>query len=92
MVIDLNDAIDDIKELMPLLEEVTNPALQPRHWIEIIATIDALQLLCPEELERRERILEAKKLGEEVDLSDLVRTPLDWLSFLGVVQTLCEVS
>lgn len=37
----LKDVIDDFKELLPLVEELGNPALQPRHWHEIFDIIGA---------------------------------------------------
>eukprot|EP00879_Flechtneria_rotunda_P022627 GHRR01023894.1.p1 GENE.GHRR01023894.1~~GHRR01023894.1.p1 ORF type:complete len:968 (+),score=348.72 GHRR01023894.1:492-3395(+) len=37
----LKDIIDDFKELLPLVEELGNPALQARHWHEIFDIIKA---------------------------------------------------
>ena len=36
----LKDEIDDFKQYMPLLTELANPALQPRHWAEIFAILE----------------------------------------------------
>lgn len=35
------DSIDDFKQIMPLVEELANPALKSRHWEEIFKMIDA---------------------------------------------------
>lgn len=35
------DCIDDFKQIMPLVEELANPALKRRHWEEIFVMIDA---------------------------------------------------
>eukprot|EP00798_Chlamydomonas_sp_ICE-L_P012761 gene12761-16012_t len=35
------DCIDDFKQIMPLVEELANPALKLRHWEEIFTLIDA---------------------------------------------------
>ncbi|KAF6263196.1 dynein heavy chain 8 [Scenedesmus sp. NREL 46B-D3] len=37
----LKDVVDDFKELLPLVEELGNPALQARHWDEIFDIIGA---------------------------------------------------
>lgn len=37
----LKDCIDDFKQIMPLVEEMANPALKQRHWEEIFGLIDA---------------------------------------------------
>eukprot|EP00882_Tetradesmus_deserticola_P029870 GHRQ01033497.1.p1 GENE.GHRQ01033497.1~~GHRQ01033497.1.p1 ORF type:complete len:381 (+),score=198.64 GHRQ01033497.1:102-1244(+) len=37
----LKDVVDDFKELLPLVEELGNPALQERHWIEMFDIIGA---------------------------------------------------
>ena len=35
------DCIEDFKEIMPLVEELGNPALKRRHWDEIFALTEA---------------------------------------------------
>ncbi len=37
----LKDCIDDFKQIMPLVEELANPALKTRHWEQIFKIIDA---------------------------------------------------
>lgn len=37
----LKDCIDDFKQIMPLVEELANPALKTRHWEQIFKVIDA---------------------------------------------------
>lgn len=69
---ELSSILEELKEKMPLLEEVANPALQPRHWIDIHDTLGTLEEFCPVEVERRERIEAAKPTGEPADVSDLV--------------------
>lgn len=72
IVQELSSILEELKEKMPLLEEVANPALKPRHWIDIHSTLGTLQEFCPVEIERRERIESAKAIGEQADVSDLV--------------------
>jgi dynein heavy chain len=33
--------VDDFKELLPLVQELGNPALQPRHWQDVFDIIGA---------------------------------------------------
>ena len=35
VVLRFKDCIDDFKQIMPLVEELANPALKMRHWVEI---------------------------------------------------------
>ena len=35
VVVRFKDCIDDFKQIMPLVEELANPALKKRHWTEI---------------------------------------------------------
>ena len=35
VAIRFKDCIDDFKQIMPLVEELANPALKKRHWTEI---------------------------------------------------------
>lgn len=72
IVEELSSILEEMKEKMPLLEEVANPALQPRHWIDIHGLLGTLEEFCPVEVERRERIEAAKPTGEAADVSDLV--------------------
>lgn len=65
---------------MPLLEEVANPALQPRHWVDIHELLGTLEEFCPIEVERRQRVEAAKVIGETPDVSDLVS--FAWKRFL----------
>lgn len=37
----LKDVVDDFKELLPLVQELSNPALQARHWQDIFDIIGA---------------------------------------------------
>ena len=37
----LKDCIDDFKQILPLVEELANPALKARHWEQIFKLIDA---------------------------------------------------
>jgi hypothetical protein len=37
----LKDVVDDFKELLPLVQELGNPALQARHWEDIFGIIGA---------------------------------------------------
>lgn len=37
----LKEVVDDFKELLPLVQELGNPALQPRHWQDIFDIIGA---------------------------------------------------
>lgn len=37
----LKDVVDDFKELLPLVQELGNPALQGRHWQDIFDIIGA---------------------------------------------------
>ena len=37
----LKDVVDDFKELLPLVQELGNPALQARHWQDIFDIIGA---------------------------------------------------
>jgi hypothetical protein len=37
----LKDVVDDFKELLPLVQELGNPALQARHWQDISDIIGA---------------------------------------------------
>eukprot|EP00201_Polytomella_parva_P020499 CAMPEP_0175042260 /NCGR_PEP_ID=MMETSP0052_2-20121109/2450_1 /TAXON_ID=51329 ORGANISM="Polytomella parva, Strain SAG 63-3" /NCGR_SAMPLE_ID=MMETSP0052_2 /ASSEMBLY_ACC=CAM_ASM_000194 /LENGTH=3805 /DNA_ID=CAMNT_0016305023 /DNA_START=33 /DNA_END=11446 /DNA_ORIENTATION=+ len=37
----LKDCIDDFKQIMPLVEELANPALKVRHWSEMFRIMDA---------------------------------------------------
>lgn len=37
----LKSVVDDFKELMPLVEQLGNPALQARHWQEMFTIIGA---------------------------------------------------
>jgi dynein heavy chain, axonemal len=37
----LKEALEDFKQYMPLLQEVSNPALEPRHWQQIFAIVGA---------------------------------------------------
>jgi hypothetical protein len=37
----LKDVVEDFKELLPLVAELGNPALQLRHWADIFAIIGA---------------------------------------------------
>ncbi|KAG2501733.1 hypothetical protein HYH03_000233 [Edaphochlamys debaryana] len=41
VVVRLKDCIDDFKQIMPLVEELANPALKTRHWEQIFKLIDA---------------------------------------------------
>ncbi|KAG2451278.1 hypothetical protein HYH02_003884 [Chlamydomonas schloesseri] len=41
VVVRLKDCIDDFKQIMPLVEELANPALKARHWEQIFKLIDA---------------------------------------------------
>lgn len=69
---ELSSILEELKEKMPLLEEVANPTLQPRHWNDIHGLLGTLEEFCPVEVERRERIEAAKATGEAADVSDLV--------------------
>ena len=71
---DLNDAIQDIELLMPLMEEMTNPALKKRHWLEILEIVGALEELCPSELEKRAYIEKALERGEVLEVNDEVQS------------------
>lgn len=72
MVEELGCILDELKQKLPLLEDVANPAFQPRHWIEIHELLDTLDVYCPVEVERRRRMQMAQESGEPADLSDLV--------------------
>lgn len=37
----LKELVDDFKELLPLVEELGNPALRERHWMEVFAIVGA---------------------------------------------------
>jgi dynein heavy chain len=37
----LKDVVDDFKELLPLVQELGNPALQAQHWQDIFDIIGA---------------------------------------------------
>lgn len=37
----LKEVVDDFKELLPLVQELGNPALQPAHWQDIFDIIGA---------------------------------------------------
>lgn len=37
----LKDVVDDFKELLPLVQELGNPALQARHWQDMFDIIGA---------------------------------------------------
>ncbi|EFJ29004.1 inner arm dynein 3-2 [Selaginella moellendorffii] len=39
VVFRLKDAIDDFKQLLPLIEELANPALKDRHWTQIFKQV-----------------------------------------------------
>jgi hypothetical protein len=41
VVFRLKECIDDFKEIMPLVEELANPALKMRHWDDIFDIIEA---------------------------------------------------
>ncbi|GLC47993.1 hypothetical protein PLESTB_000047400 [Pleodorina starrii] len=41
VVVRLKDCIDDFKQILPLVEELANPALKTRHWEQIFKLIDA---------------------------------------------------
>lgn len=41
VVFRLKECIDDFKEIMPLVEELANPALKRRHWDNIFDLIGA---------------------------------------------------
>lgn len=71
---ELGCILDELKEKLPLLEDVANSAFQPRHWIEIHDLLGTLDDYCPVESERRRRIKDAEANGETADLSDLVCT------------------
>ena len=73
MVEELASIVEELKEKVPLLEEVTNPALQPRHWVQIFEELGVLPQFCPIELQRRRATAEAEAAGEQPDLSALVR-------------------
>lgn len=36
----LKDNIEAFKEVVPLIEEVANPALKQRHWVQVFAVLD----------------------------------------------------
>lgn len=80
VVEELGCILDELKEKLPLLEDVANAAFQPRHWIEIHELLGTLESYCPVEVERRHRLEEAQATGEPVDLSELVCQNLsqDW--------------
>ena len=73
VVDELGCILDEIKEKRPLLEDVANPAFQPRHWIEIHELLGTLETYCPVEVERRRRLEDAQATGDPADLADLVR-------------------
>ncbi len=35
----LQDCVDDFREVLPLMEELANPALQERHWRQVFEVI-----------------------------------------------------
>lgn len=72
VVEELGCILDELKEKLPLLEDVANPAFQPRHWIEIHELLGTLDSFCPVEMERRRRLEDAQATGDTADLSDLV--------------------
>jgi hypothetical protein len=37
----LKEVMEDFKEILPLIEELANPALKPRHWQDIFGFINA---------------------------------------------------
>lgn len=76
VVEELGCILDELKEKLPLLEDVANPAFQPRHWIEIHEMLGTLDTYCPVEVERRRRLEDAQATGDPADLSDLVREEL----------------
>ena len=53
VVEELGSILAELQDKLPLLEQVANAALRPRHWIEILELVDALQQFCPEEAQRR---------------------------------------
>jgi hypothetical protein len=73
VVEELGCILDELKEKLPLLEDIANPTFQPRHWIEIHELLGTIEIYCPAEAERRRRLAEARATGEVADLSDLVR-------------------
>jgi hypothetical protein len=53
IVTELGNILVELKEQMALLEEVTNPALRPRHWLAILDELGVLGDFCPDEAARR---------------------------------------
>lgn len=41
VVLRLKDCIDDFKQILPMVEELANPALKKRHWDEIFQLVEA---------------------------------------------------
>jgi hypothetical protein len=60
---ELVSILEELDEKMPLLEQVTNPALKPRHWAEILDVMAVLPQFCPAEAERRRRCDAAAATG-----------------------------
>jgi hypothetical protein len=72
IVDELSSILEELQEKLPILEEVTNPALQPRHWVEIFEALGVLESFCPVELERRQALATAAREGKAPDLNGLV--------------------
>lgn len=86
MVDEVAGILVELGEKLPLLEEVTNPALQARHWVEVFEALGVLEEFCPVELERRAAAAAAAAEGKASDYDGLVRTPPHTraVSFLSV--------
>jgi hypothetical protein len=84
IVDELGSILEELQQKLPLLEEVTNPALQQRHWVEVFEALGILESFCPVELERRQALETAAREGKAPDLNGLV-----WLFHVQLAPLYC---
>ena len=67
---ELKDKIDEFTRLLPLVQMLASPAMQPRHWQEIMEICD-VELDMAEDTFKLRDIVEANLLPKESDIEDL---------------------